>query len=368
MYAKIKNIIISATFLLVLFGFGILSLVQPDRAISESERRPLAQMPEITMDTIFSGKAMTGFGKYVVDQFPFRDELRSLKAFAQYKVYGQKDNNGVYLVGDMVAKLEYPLKEESAIRFTDRLERVYEMYLKGNENVFYTVVPDKNYFIAEENGYPALDYDRQMALILEHMPAGMKFIDIFDTLSIEKYYRTDTHWKCEDLKDTVEKIAVQMGFHDRMTYNNVNKVLTDAFYGVYSGQAALAMKPDTLTYIENAAINAAVVTDLDKNITGGVYYDDYKKELDAYAYFLNGSSSLITIENPLAETDEELILFRDSFGSSIAPWFIEGYKKITVIDIRYIMPEFLGNMVSFENADVLFLYSAGVINNSETIK
>ncbi len=161
---------------------------------------------------------------------------------------------------------------------------------------------------------------------------------------------------------------MEMGFHDRLKYDNKVQTLTDAFYGVYCGQAAIPMKPDTLQYIENDSIKGAVVTDYDKNITGGVYYGDYKKELDDYAYFLNGSSSLLTIENPLAENDKELILFRDSFGSSIAPWFIEGYKKVTVVDIRYIMPEVLGSMISFDDADVLFLYSTAVINNSETLK
>ncbi len=368
MHKKIKNIIVSALFLLVLFGFAVVGLANGDKAVSESERRPLTQMPSITVDSIFSGKAMTDFGKYVVDQFPFRDEFRTIKAFVQYKVYGQLDNNGVYIVDDMVGKIEYPLKEESVIRFTERLKRVYEMYLKDNENVFYTVVPDKNYFLAEENGFPAIDYALMLEIIKNNMPKGMNYIDILGELEIDDYYRTDTHWKCENLEDAVKKIASEMNFIDRMKFENEFKTLTEEFYGVYCGQAAIPLDPDRIVYIENDSINNAVVTDSDKNITGGVYYDDYKKELDDYAYFLNGSSSLLTIENPLADNDKELILFRDSFGSSIAPWFIEAYSKITVVDIRYITPEILGNFVSFDNADVLFLYSTVVINNSETIK
>ena len=42
------------------------------------------------------------------------------------------------------------------------------------------------------------------------------------------------------------------------------------------------------------------------------------------------------MENPKAETNRELVIFRDSFGSSIAPLFAEGYKKITLLDIRYL--------------------------------
>ncbi|MBQ5885563.1 MAG: hypothetical protein IIW79_04055 [Clostridia bacterium] len=68
------------------------------------------------------------------------------------------------------------------------------------------------------------------------------------------------------------------------------------------------------------------------------------------------------IENEAATTDKELIIFRDSFGSSIAPYFAEGYKSVTLVDIRYISPQTVANFVDFENKDVLFLYSTSVLN------
>ena len=89
---------------------------------------------------------------------------------------------------------------------------------------------------------------------------------------------------------------------------------------------------------------------------------------DPYEMFLSGSLSLITIENENAKTDKELVIFRDSFGSSIAPLFVEGYKKITLVDIRYIHPDMLEKYIEFNNQDVLFMYSTSVLNNSETIK
>ena len=46
----------------------------------------------------------------------------------------------------------------------------------------------------------------------------------------------------------------------------------------------------------------------------------------------------------------------------------EGYASITLVDIRYISPQMLGQFISFTNQDVLFLYSTSVLNNSETIK
>ena len=89
---------------------------------------------------------------------------------------------------------------------------------------------------------------------------------------------------------------------------------------------------------------------------------------DPYALFLSGSKSLLVLENPEAETDRELILFRDSFGSSLAPLLLEGYARVTLVDIRYISPALLDRFISFADQDVLFLYSTSVLNSSETIK
>ena len=75
----------------------------------------------------------------------------------------------------------------------------------------------------------------------------------------------------------------------------------------------------------------------------------------------------MTLENPQAP-DNRLILFRDSFGSSIAPYFLEQYREITLVDIRYVSPQRLGKLVDFADCDVLFLYSSLVLNNSETLK
>jgi hypothetical protein len=89
---------------------------------------------------------------------------------------------------------------------------------------------------------------------------------------------------------------------------------------------------------------------------------------DPYEMFLSGPLSLVTIENDNAENNKELVIFRDSYGSALAPLMAEGYSKITLVDIRYIHPDMVGKYVDFKNADVLFIYSTSVLNNSETIK
>ena len=88
-----------------------------------------------------------------------------------------------------------------------------------------------------------------------------------------------------------------------------------------------------------------------------VYDLDRAAGRDPYELFLSGSLSLVTMENPHAKENRELVLFRDSFGSSIAPLLLSGYSKITLVDLRYIHPDCLAQFLDFEDCDVLFLYS-----------
>ena len=84
--------------------------------------------------------------------------------------------------------------------------------------------------------------------------------------------------------------------------------------------------------------------------------------------FLSGPVSLLRLENPQNTSGRRLILFRDSFGSSIAPLLVSDYAKVTLVDLRYIQSDYLGQFLTFSGQDVLFLCSTLVLNSSAAIK
>ena len=120
--------------------------------------------------------------------------------------------------------------------------------------------------------------------------------------------------------------------------------------------------------LTNDTIKALTAFDYESNQNIPIYDLSKMEEADPYELYVGGPVSLVTIENPNANNEEELIVFRDSFGSSIAPLLAQGYKKVTLVDIRYIQPVMLGKFIDFTNKDVLFLYTTLVLNNSETLK
>jgi hypothetical protein len=144
--------------------------------------------------------------------------------------------------------------------------------------------------------------------------------------------------------------------------------LEKPFYGVYYGQAALPMEPETLYIMESDLLDGCRVYDYETGKYGAVYDMGKLSSRDLYDVYLSGAKSLLTIENPAAGNDRELIVFRDSFGSSMVPLLVNGYSKVTLVDIRYIQSSMLPQYIDFHGQDVLFLYSTLVLNNSSTIK
>ena len=146
--------------------------------------------------------------------------------------------------------------------------------------------------------------------------------------------------------------------------------LDTPFFGVYSGQSALPVSPDTLVYLTGGAIDGCTVTGYGSGSPEAMPMYDLGKGQgrDPYELFLSGSQPVITIENPNAETHRELIIFRDSYASALAPLLAGAYARITLVDIRYVQSAALDRFVDFDRQDVLFLYSSTLLNSSLALR
>ena len=340
----------------------------PAEEASEAERRPLAQIPEITPETVLDGSFMTAFADFSLDQFPLRDSFRQIKSLFHYYVLGQKDNHGIYLADGYAVQQEYPLNRESVEHALDRFHHVYEKYLaETGSRVILSIVPDKGCYLGEESGHLAMDYEKMFSQFREGMPWA-EYVDITDCLSGEDYYRTDTHWRQENLLPVAQKLCDALGVTAPRAGDYTLTALERPFYGVYYGQAALPMEPDTMYLLESDLLQQCSVYDHESGKTVSVYDRTKLESKDLYDVFLSGSRSLLTIDNPAAATEKELIVFRDSFGSSLVPLLLQDYAKVTLVDIRYIQIDVLDRFVEFQGQDVLFLYSTLVLNNSSTMK
>lgn len=358
---KIKDIVVTIIFLFTVISLFLINVIKEDTDISVAERRKLATMPELTTKSLFDGTYFKKFDSYVTDQFVERDAFRKIKIDIELSTKGEYNN--LYLYDDYIIEEIFPLNSNSINNLTNKINYIKDTYLNNNSNIYYTIIPDKNYFV--NNGNLKLDYNKLQDMMKNNL-SNINYINIFDKLTLDNYYKTDTHWKEEDLFNVANTIANQMNFDITNNNNVVNTITT--FKGSYAGRLSVTKDIDTIKTVSNpSTLNSSVYNYETKKYTD-IY--DYTKinSLDKYDIYLSGAVPIIDIINNNTSSDKELIVFRDSYGSSLIPLLIEGYKKITVIDIRYISSKILNKYIDFNDQDVLFMYSILTINNSFSIR
>jgi len=354
---KVKNIVLSIIFITFLFTFMIVNIVKKDDDISYSERRKLEKVPKITYDSVINGTYFSKLDKYTTDQFIWRDNFRKIKI--DIDLLTKNNYNKLYLYNDYIIEEIYPLNKESVINVTNKINDIKRTYLNETNNIYYSIVPDKNYFVNDDN--LKLDYDELKNIMNSNL--DIKYIDIFNELSLEDYYKTDTHWREERLFKVVNKLSKEMNFN--ITNNYSFKRISD-FNGTYSSRIVRKDIKDEIYILDN--VNDINVYNYETNGYEKVYDLIKLNSLDKYNVYLSGSVSLLKIESMNTGSTKDLIVFRDSYGSSLIPLMMNGYKSITVVDTRYISPSMLSNYIDFNNKDILFLYSTLLINDSFTLK
>jgi hypothetical protein len=365
MRSSIKSITVTLTFCSFLATISLLCLLRGLYPVDYSavEKRPMAQFPEdVTWQSLADKTAIEQFEDFTVDQFPLREYFRTLKAHFVMRVLGCKQNNGYAYENGSIAQIKTAFDQANINRSLDRLSYICERYLSDQNAAYLTIIPDKNYFFAKDYGYPAPDYAALVDQAKQRLPQ-LNYIDLFDALTLDDYYKTDWHWDQSRLGNVVQLIGERMGFGNRLPTDYEQHTLAP-FYGGYHDQSALYPPSESLTYLTNDIIDACTLYDYATGEMSGLYVRELFDSNTSYDFFMAGMRGLQRIDNPIAATNDELIVFRDSFGSSLLPLVAQGYKTVYVVDIRNVLPETLGSVLDFSNKDVLFLFSTTVLDSA----
>lgn len=271
----------------------------------------------------------------------------------------------VYVYEGYAAATDAPWDGKSLDFAVHRFSHLLEKYFPDNA-AYLAVVPDKAQFTAPPEGYVPAGAQETAAYLAERL--NVQAVDIGSLLALDDYYRTDPHWRQERLRPAAEALLTAMGAPVPDTRDETLCALEGEFHGSYWGKTAEPLQADTLAYLTSPALENCTVYDYETDATGRIY-DFAAAEKAPYDLFLSGSKSLLRIENPTADSGRTLVVFRDSFGSSLIPLLAESYGTVYAVDIRYLASDALERVVTFpQDADVLFLYSATVLHNSITLK
>ena len=277
-----------------------------------------------------------------------------------------------FMVGEGVYRNEKELDEKSIDRAIGKFQKFTEDYCGEAERVFLALIPSKNGYLNAENGH--LNEAEFAILQSVYDKWGRNFIDLSVCLDLEDYYRTDPHWRQERLGFVLRELGAALEFDTDiidddgvLTENWTEEVLTTEYIGVY-GDEVDGVPAEEITVLRHPAMEGYIVRNGETGEEMPLYDTEKLSDRDPYELFVGGPLSLVTIENAAADNDRHLVVVRDSFGSALLPLLAQSYGKVTAVDIRYMMPAMVGNFVDFTGADVLFLYSSTVLNNSITLK
>ena len=277
----------------------------------------------------------------------------------------QPDENGMYQQEGYWVQYLGERNEKSADSFVKKINGLCDTLLTEENSVFCAIIPDKSHYLPDE-GWPVLDYDTMVSQVQAGLDDSITWVSLADRLTLTDYYKTDAHWRQETLQPVVDALGEAMGFSQDLSGWEEN--VFEGFVGSYGKYISGQAEPETLVWLTSLATEAARVDNFQYPDATAVYDVSKLSGAGSYDVFLNGATPLQTIENPNAATDRELVIFRDSFASSLAPLLCEQYRTITLIDLRYMVSGLVPQYVTFTDQDVLFLFSSWVVNESAMLR
>lgn len=273
------------------------------------------------------------------------------------------DENGMMKVGDSWVLAPDEFKADSMTKFANKLTSLKTDYLSGAASIAYSVIPDKSFY-AKDSVTAYLDHSEMINTLTPKL-SGWTYVEIGDLLSFDDYLKTDGHWRQEQITDVANRLAQAFGYS--VSSSEFTKQSRDNFTGDYKRNIGSGYT-ETISWLESTHTKSATSANFQVPSSTLVYDTSFLSTISPYDMFLGGPSPLVTVTNPNVTTGKTLVIFRDSFGSSMAPLLLSNYSTVILVDIRYMVSTLLPEYVDFEGADVLFLYSGQVVNNPSMLR
>ena len=275
------------------------------------------------------------------------------------------DENGMYLQDGYWVQYSGEYDPEQVNLFARKMTQLKNTYLTPENKVYWGIVPDKSHYLPQV-GWPVLDYTAMLKQAKEEMPGDATFISLEESLSLSSYYKTDPHWRQESLQPVLDTLGQAMDFSASIQDWDAHTV--EDFRGNFSWFVSIQPDTENLIYLTSSYTDTSQAHHALMDDPQPVYDLSKLDGKNPYDLFVSGTTPFVTLENPEATTQRELVIFRDSFSSSLAPLLCQTYKTITLIDLRYMVPQLLEQYITFTNQDVLFLYSSSVVNQSAILR
>ena len=326
---KIMQRVTAILFCLFIGGFGVMHLILPDREFSPMENRNLSQLPEFSWQSLKEGTYTADLEEYLADQFPLRDSWIGLKTRYEY-LLGHREFKDVFLCGDTLIS-----KITDTSRAQQNLGYVESLLGKTDLPVYLGLIPTAAEIWQEKLPEGAERFD-QLAYLEQAKELGAINVDMYAALNAHKaediYYRTDHHWTSLGAYYGYTALMEAMGLQTEQL--GEKETVADDFYGtLYSTSGVHWMEPDSIDrYVSGEGVSVENVL---TGEVGGLYVDSYLEEKDKYSSFMGGNNPLYIVKNENAPVKQKILVVRDSYSDSLAPFLSQTFSEVHLMDLRY---------------------------------
>jgi len=332
-YQKVITYVATGLILSGMISFFLL----PKEKFSEQENRYLESFPKVSKESILDGSFIENLETYLCDHFPLRDTFMNIKTQFEKRT-GKQEINEVYLAQDgyLIEKYKEPVNNEKIIR-------IFNSFTESLETAECQVMLVPTAITVYEDKLPAFvkrgRQEENRQYLISQLKAEM--IDVGEILKQNQsqyplYYRLDHHWTTYAAYLAYRVYCEQSGISARELADYEISEVTEEFKGtIYSKVSDYSVKGDTITLFQIPEQTLKVTYVDTGEVTDSLYALEYLDKKDKYSIFLDNIHPLIEIENAKAQSNEELVVVKDSYANCFVPFLTEYYRKIYVVDTRY---------------------------------
>ncbi len=372
---KIFFVFMGLVFALLLLLMFLMNVISPTHSFSEKENRVLTQRPAPSVSRIVSGKYEKDYESYVNDQFIFRDLWITVKAGTD-RLLGKNESNGVYLGKKSYLMEAFHTPDESQ---QDATLSAMASFAKKHSDLkqFALIAPTsvstlKQYLPANAPVDDQSAYLDELSSFFDQN--GISFVDVRNVLkdNIKEglYYHTDHHWTTQGAYYAFTILGKSLALDtDKYTYKS--SPASYHFQGMLSAKTGfLSNKQEELdVFLPEDADNypESVINYVEEQTKSASFYDVQSLEgRDKYSVFFGGNHAEVKITTN-TDSDDTLLIFKDSYANCLVPFLAPYYKKIVMIDPRYYFGD-IENLIEAEGvSQILYLYNANTFSEDTSL-
>lgn len=266
----------------------------------------------------------------------------------------------------------YSSKSNGGKNYALRMNALYQdlQTVKPGIKLYSMAIPKPcAYYIGDSDKYAGYAGCTELALnqISEFLDKGIINVDVYNALMPHKneeiYFRSDYHWTGLGAFYGAEALAKAAGvsFAPLSDYSSETRNgFLGALYSI-TKSSKLYSNPDNFTVYKNKnytyntdyTVTYHDFKDFNSIDRHDIFYtfSDEKRSL-WYMTFLNGDDRAVNIKSNVCHNGRKLLIIKDSYGNPLAPYFLESFEEVWMIDIRKFQDNVLDFVVDKDITDV----------------